>query len=401
MTRNLRLALVSAFPPGPLSLNEYGYHLAVNLAADPNVAEVIVLADRMAAPQAELDLGPKIRVVRVWDFNALATPVGLIRALRRERPDGVVYNLQMATFGDREAPAALGLLAPMLSRLTGTPSGIIAHNIIAGVDLELTHLKGQKLRQWLVRTAGSVITRAMMSANYVTTTLQSYAEILGPAYPRADISVLPHGTFDTTERTWLPVTTRPRRIATMGKFGTYKRLETLLAAFDLLREDPQFGDVKLVIGGMDHPNMQGYVASLAEARRDDDGVVFHGYVAENAVPEFFEAARLSVFDYESTTGSSGVLHQTASYGAVPIFPHIGDFVELCQHEGLTGLHYAPGNPVDMAAAIRQGLLDEAGAEQIALSNRDAALGMPFSQVVAFHVEKLIAYGAGSKARQAP
>jgi hypothetical protein len=45
-----RIALVSAFPPGQLSLNEYGLHFARHLAAHPDVAEVVMLADILPAP---------------------------------------------------------------------------------------------------------------------------------------------------------------------------------------------------------------------------------------------------------------------------------------------------------------------------------------------------------------
>jgi glycosyltransferase involved in cell wall biosynthesis len=383
-----RVALVSAFPPGTLSLNEYGLHFARYLAEHPDVAEVIVFADILPQPLAELDLGPKIKVRRIWRFNAAGTFGSLLRALRKERVDAVIFNLQTATFGDREVPAALGLMLPAFARLLGTPSGIIAHNIIAGVDLEQTILKGQKLRQAVVKTAGALVTAAMMKANYVTTTLQSYVDILAKSYPRADLSLVPHGTFDTTDRPWVQHNQRPKRIATMGKFGTYKRLETLLSAFDILRQDPAYADIQLVIGGTDHPNMAGYMAQLAAARSTDKGVIFHGYVAEDAIPEFFEGALISVFDYESTTGSSGVLHQTASYGAVPVFPHIGDFVDLCRDEGLEGYHYAPGSAIEMAAAMANILKEPAAAEALAQNNRKAALGMPFSDVIAFHMQKI-------------
>lgn len=384
----LRIALVSAFPPGTQSLNEYGFHLAKGLAERPDVAEVIVLADKLENDAPELELGAKIRVRRVWSFNSLGVTASVLAALKQEKPDGAIYNLQTATFGDREIPAALGLFAPALSRLMGIRSGVVAHNIISGIDLENTLLKGQRLRQTFVRLGGALVTRGLVSANYMTVTLKGYADSLKPRYPKADISLVPHGTFDTTERDIKNVADRPLRIVTMGKFGTYKRLETLLEAFDLLRRFPKFSNAKLIIGGSDHPNTSGYLAQVAEARKDDLGVVFQGYIAEDDIPEFFGNARLSVFDYLATTGSSGVLHQTASYGAVPVFPRIGDFVDLCEDEGLTGAHYEPGNAVDMARAMMEMLLNTRHADFVARANRRTSLGVPFSEIIAFHLDKI-------------
>jgi glycosyltransferase involved in cell wall biosynthesis len=383
-----RIALVSAFPPGQRSLNEYGLHFARALAAQPDVGEVVVLADRLDRPQPELDLGPKIRVRRVWDFNAAGTLLRLLRALRAERVDGVIWNLQTASFGDRELPAALGLLGPALARLGGWKSGIIAHNIVAGIDLEATTLKGQHLRQAVVRLGGGAITRAMCAASYMTVTLRSYADILARQVPRADVTLVPHGTFDTGTRAWVPLADRPMRIVTMGKFGTYKRLETLLAGFDRLRAMPGLPPLKLVIGGTDHPNTPGYVETLARARADDGAVTFAGYVAEEDVPAFFEGGRLAVFDYEATTGSSGVLHQAASLGAVPVFPRIGDFVDLCEDEGLSGGHFTPGDADALAEVMHDLLTQTARAERIAQANRRAVDAIPMTDIAAWHVAKL-------------
>ncbi|WP_103255622.1 glycosyltransferase [Tabrizicola aquatica] len=383
-----RIALVSAFPPGTQTLNEYGLHLAKAFAARPDVAEVVIIADRLPTPLPELDLGPKLRVRRVWDFNSPLAGARIVAALRRERVDGAVFNLQMASFGNSEVPAALGLLAPLAARLAGIPSGVIAHNLISGVDLEQTQLKGQVLRQKLVRLGGAVITRALLAANYLTVTLESYRADLKARYPGAPVILVPHGTFDTECRALVPSHLRPNRIVTMGKFGTYKRLETLIAAVRHLRDQPGFADLELVIGGTDHPNTPGYLASVAERCAGEAGLHFHGYVAEDDIPTFFAEARASVFDYSTTTGSSGVLHQTACYGAVPVFPRIGDFVDVCRDEGIDGATYAPGDVLGMADAIASVLADPGCADRLAEANRAAALGMPISAVAEVHMTLL-------------
>lgn len=172
----------------------------------------------------------------------------------------------------------------------------------------------------------------------------------------------------------------------MGKFGTYKRLETLIDAFRLLR--PTHPGLELVIGGSDHPNTPGYLAATAATCADDPAIRFHGYVAEDDIPAFFGDARISVFDYSATTGSSGVLHQTACYGAVPVFPRIGDFVDVCRDEGLDGANYAPGDAEGMAQAIASLLADPSRADRLAIANQTAALEMPISQVAQVHMDRL-------------
>jgi hypothetical protein len=97
-----------------------------------------------------------------------------------------------------------------------------------------------------------------------------------------------------------------------------------------------------------------------------------------------------VFDYSATTGSSGVLHQTASYGTVPVFPRIGDFVDVCRDEGMDGANYAPGDAEGMAEAIAGLLADPEAADRIALANRAAAVGMPISEVAEVHMRQMAA-----------
>lgn len=384
----MRLALVTAFPPGQRSLNEYGFHLATGLANHPEVEEVVVIADRLDEVRPELEMNNKICVERVWSFNSLTATPRILLALRRLRPDGVLFNLQMTSFGDRELPAGLGLLGPLLARMTGLSSGVIAHNLLAGVDLEQTILQGQPVRQAIARIGASVITRALASASYITTTLPGYVDILRAISPRSSIHHVPHGTFDTENRDLVPFTLRKNTIVTMGKFGTYKRLETTLSAFDLLRQDPRYQDAHLVIGGSDHPNAKGYMQSVIGERKNDRGVSFMGYIPEDAIPAFFERARICLMDYQATTGSSGVMHQAATYGAIPVYPLIGDFIDLYRHEGLTGGHYTPGDACEMSMAISRLLSNPTESDAIARANRNAVMQIPFSEIIDFHVARL-------------
>lgn len=383
-----RIAVVSAFPPGRQSLNEYGLHLAKALALSPDVEEVVVIADQLDQEVPELDLGPKLRVRRVWNFNDLTSLPRIVTALRAEKVDGAIFNLQMATFGDREIPAALGLFTPFAARLAGVPSGVIAHNLVLGVDLNQTQFKGKRLRQAIVRLGGAVVTRALLAANYLTVTLESYRQALASRYPSANVLLVPHGTFDTEQRILAPQRARPMRLVTMGKFGTYKRLETLISAFRLLRSHPDLAGLELVIGGTDHPLTPGYMADMEDRCAGESRIRFHGYVAEEHIPDFFGQARVSVFDYSATTGSSGVLHQTASYGAVPVFPRIGDFVDVCRDEGLDGANYAPNDARGMADAIAGLLLDPDRADMLAAANRQASMDMPMSEIADIHLRKL-------------
>jgi len=147
------IAIVTAFPPSAGSLNEYGLHLVNAFAARPDIEKIIVVADKYDGEDSELDLGPKIEVRRVWRFNNPFAGFHILRALKASNAEGTLYNLQTASFGDSEIPAALGLLTPAVSQKAGMPSGVIMHNLVEAVDLNNTNLTGRPLRQKLVGAA--------------------------------------------------------------------------------------------------------------------------------------------------------------------------------------------------------------------------------------------------------
>lgn len=382
------LALVTAFPPSQGSLNEYGYHLANALAEHPELERLVILADRLEDGAEELELSPKIEVRRVWRFNDWLTPFRLAAKARSLDVDGVIFNLQTASFGDQEVPAAAGLMAPALTRFLGRPSSVIAHNIIDAIDIEKTAIGNNRLRASLVRRAGKVVTRALLKANYVTVTLDSFSDILEKDYHAENAYMVPHGSFPSAPFRIDPVSTREPIIATMGKFGTYKRLERLIEAFQHVRtEHPDLG-LKLRIGGSDHPATPGYVAGLKTQYETDHDIEFVGYVAEEDVAPFFSTSRLAVFDYESTTGSSGVLHQAAGFGTPAAYPLIGDFVDVTQREGLIGYHYQPFETGGLADAIETAIFDTDRSEEMLRSNLAVSKALPISTVAAFHISMM-------------
>ena len=71
-----------------------------------------------------------------------------------------------------------------------------------------------------------------------------------------------------------------------------------------------------------------------------------------------------------------------------MFPKIGDFVDVCDDEGLAGVNYDPNNAADMADALRQCLGNMYEANRLAAWNKVASMEMPMSEVVAFHIDRL-------------
>ncbi len=398
------IAIVTAFPPSAGSLNEYGFHLVNAFAARNDIEKIIVIADRYDGNATELDLGPKVDVRRVWRFNSPFAGLHILKALKSSKAEGALYNLQTASFGDSEIPAALGLLTPALSQKLSMPSGVIMHNLVEAVDLDKTNLANSPLRQKLVSAASYFVTKTMLMSGFMTVTLDSFWDILKEKYKAKNAFMVPHGSFPSaSEQDVSQLEDRSRIVVTMGKFGTYKRLERTIGAIQNL--NASLGEeqkIKLVIGGSDHPAMPGYLDGLATEHKADKNIVFHGYVAEEDVANFFTQAKLAIFDYDSTTGSSGVLHQAAIYGTPAAYPMMGDFIDVTEREGLKGFNFKPLDQAALEMAIKQCLEDEVFAQSLAQNNIDVSKGVTMSTVASIQLQllKQIKSGKFNKVRRA-
>lgn len=383
----MHLVLVTAYPPSQGSLNEYGFHLARVLADKPEVTRLTILADVLPTQTDD-----PAHVRRVWRFNDPMNALHLQRALREVKPDAVLYNLQFATFGDRKVAAALGLLAPVLSRLRGVPTITLLHNIFETVDLEKAGFGSNRLTNAVTRLAGKVFTRVLLGSHLVALTMPRYVKTLRENYHARNVFLAPHGAFQEPAPP-LPLPTG-RTVMAFGKFGTYKRIEVLIEAHKLLLErDPE---LRLVIAGSDSPNAKGYLEATRLHYEDVPNMTYTGYVSEEDVPHIFADCTAVAFPYNSTTGSSGVLHQAGEYARAAVMPRIGDLADLIEQEGYRAEYFAPEDAASLAAALWRVIERPEDARELGLANYLAASGLPLSDVADWyllHFQRLLAPGA--------
>lgn len=387
----MHIALVTTYPPSKGTLNEYAYHLVQQLVTKEEVTRITILADVLPDPPDTFDaLPPKVEILRVWQHGSKLNLPRILRALQAIKPDVVWYNLQFTLFGGDALSAGLGLMAPMLSRLLGFTSVVLLHNLMETTDLREAVGITNPLSEKIQRLGGTLITRMLLTANLVTTTLPRYVEILRSKYGVQDVILTPHGAF--TESTPPDFNAEPTRVLmTFGKFGTYKKVEVLLDAYRLLLG--QGIDCSVVIAGSDNPNTPGYLAGVQEQYADLPNVTFTGYVAEEDVPRIFTESQMIVLPYTSTTGSSGVLHQAGMFGIPAVMPNIGDLAELIETEGFGAELFTPDDAESLAAAMRRLLDDPAYSRELGMRNYVATRGLTINEVIDWyllHFERLLA-----------
>ncbi len=377
-----RIGVITAFPPGRNSLNEFGFHLVTHMAANDQLDRVVIFAD-------ETDEGAPLQIegteaVVSWRFNAVTNPIRLIRAVRKARVDAVLVNLQFATFGDSRIAGGLGLLVPAILAKTGIPTGVILHNLVDNVDMEDAGFASSKWMAKLMNLAGQALTRVILQSDYVALTIPRYVELLQDRYGATNALLTPHGSFEEIDEPTFGIPAGTRKILAFGKFGTYKTVDVLVDAVRQLM-DRGYDDLELVIAGTDSPNSPGYLAGVQAGCADLDNVTFTGYVEEADVAGLFESAAITAFPYTSTTGSSGVLHQAGSYGRAAVLPAIGDFVEVIEEEGFVGTYFEPDNAASLAEALATMLDNDELTAEHGRRNYLAATGIPMSEVIDWHL----------------
>ncbi|MGA2887811.1 MAG: glycosyltransferase [Terracidiphilus sp.] len=296
-----------------------------------------------AHEQSEL---PGFNVIRCWRFGSVSTPVRLLHTIRQLKPDVVWYNLVFSSFATPENPFAAfaGLSAPALTRAAGFFTHITMHNIVEHVDFSAAGVRQERL----FRIGTYLATKALLKAHSVSVLLPHYRGTLVTKYSAQNVLLGTHGTFASIPN---PPDFAKRgnpdlRILAIGHWGTYKRLETLMAAFQIvLRRVP---NARLIVAGANHHTKAGYWESIRDAQPAGLPIEFRGYVPEEDIPELFQTTSILVLPYDSATGSSGPAHQACEYGVPIVCADIDDFKEMAAGEDMAVRFHKKGDASDLA-----------------------------------------------------
>lgn len=388
-TQNLytmKLAIVTAYPPSKVTLNEYAYHLVKHFRQKEEVEELILLCDYTTNEKdiAFEEDGCKVTVKECWTFNSYRNILSVTKAINTTKPDAVLFNLQFMKFGDKKIAAALGLMLPFICKLKKIPNIVLLHNILEEVDLGSAGFTNNKILTKLYGFIGTTLTKLILKADVVAVTMQKYVTVLEEKYKVNNVKLIPHGTFEIPDEPNYVTPSNPMQIMTFGKFGTYKKVEAMIEAVEQVRKSTDL-DLEVVIAGTDNPNVPGYLDKIKEAYKDVPQIRFTGYVEESQVPVLFNESTVVVFPYTSTTGSSGVLHQAGSYGKAVVMPDLGDLASLVKDEGYQGEFFDPNSVDSLADAIKSIVTNNDYKVKLGQINYRAATAHPMSDIAEMYL----------------
>jgi glycosyltransferase involved in cell wall biosynthesis len=307
----------------------------------------------------------------------MAKPWRLLRAIRQLKPDVVWFNLGFASFGGKPLPAFAGIGIPAMARMSGYYTHVTLHQLMETVDLKDAGVRFPGL----YRAAGFLATQLLLFANSISVLLPAYRSIIREKYGRGAVYVRNHGIL--SGRPEYPALSKrgnpEHRILAFGKWGTYKKLELMVEAFEpVARKFPQ---ARLIVGGTDHPKAPGYMESMAQRCREHPQIEFIGYVPEDKIAELFQGTSIAVMPYSSSAGSSGVAHLACAYGVPIVASDIPDFRQLAEEEGLAIELYEPGKVKSLADTMIALLENPERQMEMAIQNFSAALRMSMPEII--------------------
>jgi len=307
----------------------------------------------------------------------MANPWRLLRAIRQLKPDVVWFNLGFASFGGKPLPAFAGIGIPAMARMSGFYTHVTLHQLMETVDLKDAGVRFPGL----YRAAGFMATQLLLFANSISVLLPAYRSIIREKYGRGAVYVRNHGIL--SGRPEYPALSKrgnpEQRILAFGKWGTYKRLELMVEAFEVVAH--KFPQARLIVGGTDHPKAPGYMESMARRYREHPQIDFIGYVPEDKIAELFQGTSIAVMPYSSSAGSSGVAHLACAYGVPIVASDIPDFRQLAEEEGLAIELYEAGKMNSLANSMIALLENPERQMEMAIQNFSAALRMSMPEII--------------------
>ncbi len=155
----------------------------------------------------------------------------------------------------------MGLLLPLICKIKRIPTIVLLHNILEEVDLKKAGFTSNKIMQKMYLFLGSILTRLILKADVVVVTMRKYVSVLEKKYKAKNVMAIPHGTFEVLKKPSFILPKGALKIMTFGKFGTYKKVELLIEAVQIIRKTTNM-DLEIVIAGTNHPNAPKYLETV-------------------------------------------------------------------------------------------------------------------------------------------
>ncbi|MEM2498346.1 MAG: glycosyltransferase [Candidatus Nezhaarchaeales archaeon] len=370
--RNLSsdLVFVSALPPDKGRLSEYADAVLREIEGSMNLT-VEVFTDASAPSFGRILPRP------IWRPNNALSVIKLWLAIIKSKTRLFHFNLHMAVFGRGRLPNLLGLLSPLIARLSGKKVMVTLHNLPAAMKLESIRLKTSILDRLGLWVAAFAIVKA---AHVLVVTMKQYVELAKQKYGAKRVEWVPHGCWFTAERPVWKWRNRGK-VLFLGYIGPYKDLEALAKAMEIISEKRP---VTLLVAGTPHPNFAREALEEVGRLKGCSFIRFLGRVPDRELPRLIEKVDLVVLPYKTSTGTSGVVHLLSALGVPFVASDTPELREL-ELEG-AGILISGLEPKYLAEAILKVMEDKELAERLSARSRRYAEERPWKEIAKRYVQ---------------
>jgi glycosyltransferase involved in cell wall biosynthesis len=361
----MKIAAVTTYPPSTMPLSNFAY-IVINkfMSNASHISEMIILADQIDVPE-KLSKDQKIKINRCWKHNSWITIFTIIQHLKKHKPDIVWINLQYNMFGPKKVPAFLGiLLIPIITKLLHFPTVVMLHDYYALIDTRQLFIRNIQLIQFIMRFIDPIIVRSICSATKVFVLVKEYEIDLRRRSSTVNVRYIAHDLYDPLP--FLSVNRNTKKILICGYYGTYKRLEILMEAFQSVHN--QIPEARLIIAGRNHSHSVGYLENLFQKYYNIlEYVDYIGYVDDDELPEIFLKANIIVLTNTVSPGSSSIVRLAASCGRGLILPKI-DLYHGFDQDKWGVVFYTVGNSMELSKCMETILADPQLQEELGRKN---------------------------------
>lgn len=320
----MRVALVSGVPlrnTGEIGAAYYSNALAQELQAAGLDVEIWSKLGVGEAVQSQA------RIVPTWRPGLLSW-LQIVRAVLRRRPDVVHVQHSMFVLGSGGGGEISMLLLLAALALLGVRVVVTCHDVPALDQIipEYVRMHGYRYPAAVV-ILGLRVLFGMIGAvsKRVIVHQPAFADTLVHDFHvnRAKIDVvahlpIPYRVHDQqSARQSLGIPKDDFVLLFFGFATRYKGIEALLSAMQNLQAD---AEVRLILGAGEHPKVahtpeyERYYEALRHRAESTAHVQFAGFLPDERVDEYIDAADVAIFPYVEFQGMSGPLNQCASHG---------------------------------------------------------------------------------------
>ena len=361
----MKIAAITTYPPSTLPLSNFAY-MAISkfISKGTDIAEMIILADQIDITE-KAPKDTRVIIDRCWKHNSVTSMTKIIQRLVRYDPDVVWINLQYHVFGQKKIPAFLGImLIPIITKLLHFPTVIMLHDYYALTDISQLSIRHIKFVKFIMHLIDPIIVSAICSANKVFVMVEEYQADIKRRFPKADVDCIEHDIYNSLP--FVPVNRDTKNILICGYYGTYKRLEILLEAFQNVHN--QVPEAKLIIAGRNHTHSSQYLENLFLRYKGAlENVDYIGYVDDDRLVELFVESNVIVLTNTVSPGSSSIVRLTASCGRGLILPKTNSYHSLGE-ENWGVVYYDAGNAMELSECLETVLLDSELQDELGYKN---------------------------------